>query len=305
MKINKTAFFLFKLAVSALSLYIVFSEAGPRQILSMMRRIGPLYFFTACLIYIAAQAISTFRWRLLLPENFTFRKLFSLYMIGAFFNSFLPGLIGGDVVKAYYLNKDAKKLSLTLASIFMDRYFGYAALMVIGIVAYPFAFGYFRAAVYQWIMPLIVCAFIVGSLLFFFALRLGRRFTTMSEFYEYFVTLKSRRGVIAKAVLISLFVQILGFSSVALLASAMGEDIPVFLLFVFLPIIITVTTVPISISGLGVREGAFVLLLGLIGIRPELATSLSLSWFFSGFLGSLPGLAAYIRQTGGTKNVQQ
>ena len=304
MKINKTAFFLFKLAVSALSLYIVFSEAGPRQILSMMRRIGPLYFFTACLIYIAAQAISTFRWRLLLPENFTFRKLFSLYMIGAFFNSFLPGLVGGDVVKAYYLNKDARKLGHTLASIFMDRYVGYVALMIVGMAAYPFALRYFGESVYKWVMPAIVCAFIVGSFLFF-ALRLGRRFTTMSEFYEYFVTLKSRRGVIAKAVLISLFVQIMGFSSVALLASAMGEDIPVFLLFVFLPIIITVTTVPISISGLGVREGAFVLLLGLIGIRPELATSLSLSWFFSSFLGSLPGLAAYIRQTGGTKNVQQ
>lgn len=300
MKINKTAFFLFKLVVSALSLYIVFLEADPRQILSMMRRIGPLYFLAACLIYIAAQAISTFRWKLLLPENFTFRKLFSLYMIGAFFNSFLPGLIGGDVVKAYYLNKDARKLGVTLASIFMDRYVGYVALMIVGMASYPFALRYFGESVYKWIMPAIVCAFIVGSFLFF-GLRLGRRFTTMSEFYEYFVTLKSRKGVIAKAVLISLCVQIMGFSAVALLASAMGEDIPVFLLFVFLPIIITVTTVPISISGLGVREGAFVLLLGLIGIRPELATSLSLSWFFSNFIGSIPGLAAYIRQTGGAK----
>ncbi|MDA8241765.1 MAG: lysylphosphatidylglycerol synthase transmembrane domain-containing protein [Nitrospiraceae bacterium] len=300
MKINKTAFFLFKLVVSALSLYIVFSEAGPRQILSMMRRIGPLYFFTACLIYIAAQAISTFRWKLLLPENFTFRKLFSLYMIGAFFNSFLPGLVGGDVVKAYYLNKDARKLGVTLASIFMDRYVGYVALMIVGMVSYPFALRYFGASVYKWVMPAIVCAFIVGSFLFF-GLRLGRRFTTMSEFYEYFVLLKSRKVVIAKAVLMSLCVQIMGFSAVALLASAMGEDIPIFLLFVFLPIIITVTTVPISISGLGVREGAFVLLLGLIGIRPELATSLSLSWFFSSFLGSLPGLAAYIKQTGGAR----
>ncbi len=300
MKINKTAFFLFKLAVSALSLYIVFSEAGPRQILSMMRRIGPLYFLASCLIYIAAQAISTLRWKLLLPENFTFRKLFSLYMIGAFFNSFLPGLVGGDVVKAYYLNKDARKLGVTLASIFMDRYVGYVALMIVGMVSYPFALRYFGASVYKWVMPAIVCAFVVGSFLFF-GLRLGRRFTTMSDFYEYFVTLKSRRGVIAKAVLMSLCVQIMGFSAVALLASAMGEDIPIFLLFVFLPIIITVTTVPISISGLGVREGAFVLLLGLIGIRPELATSLSLSWFFSSFLGSIPGLAAYIRHTSGQR----
>ncbi len=303
MKINKAAFLAFKLAVSGLSLYLVFSKAGPAEILAMMRRIGPLHFLGACLIYLCAQAVSTLRWKLLLPGKFTFKKLFSLYMIGAFFNSFLPGLIGGDVVKAYYLNKDAKKLSLTLASIFMDRYFGYAALMVIGIVAYPFAFGYFRAAVYQWIMPLIVCAFIVGSLLFF-GLQLGRRFRTVSEFYEYFGSLKSRRDVMVKAFLLSLCIQTMGFMGVALLASALGEEIPTLLLFVFLPIIITITTVPISISGLGVREGAFVLLLGLIGIKPELATSLSLSWFFSSFVGSIPGLAVYVRHTSGMKNVQ-
>jgi uncharacterized membrane protein YbhN (UPF0104 family) len=300
MKINRTAFFFFKLAVSSLSLYIVFSKAGPSQILSMLKRIGPLYFLATCLIYISAQAVSTFRWKLLLPEKFTFRKLFSLYMIGAFFNSFLPGLIGGDVVKAYYLNKDARKLGSTLASIFMDRYVGYVALMIVGMVSYPFALRYFGGSVFRWVMPAIVFAFVAGSFLFF-GLRLGRRFATVSEFYEYFAVLKSQRWVIAKAVLISLGVQIMGFSAVAILASAMGEDIPVFLLFVFLPIVITVTTVPISISGLGVREGAFVLLLGLIGIRPEAATSLSLAWFFSNFIGSIPGLAAYMRQTGRTK----
>jgi uncharacterized membrane protein YbhN (UPF0104 family) len=299
MKIHKAAFFLFKLAVSVLSLYLVFSKAGPREILAMMKKIGPLYFLGACLIYIAGQAVSTVRWKLLLPEHFTIRRLFSLYMIGAFFNSFLPGLIGGDVVKAYYLNKDAKKLSLTLASIFMDRYFGYSALMIVGIAAYPFAIGYFRGAS-QWVMPAIVCAFIVGSILFF-GLQLGRRFRTVSEFYEYFSLLKSRRDVIVKAILLSICIQVMGFLAVALLASALGEDIPLLLLFVFLPIIITVTTIPVSISGLGVREGAFVILLGLIGIRPELATSLSLSWFFSNFVGSIPGLAAYVRQTGGRK----
>ncbi len=120
----------------------------------------------------------------------------------------------------------------------------------------------------------------------------------MAEFYEYFVLLKGRKDVIAKTVGISLGIQAMGFTAVAVLAAAMGEKIPVLLLFVFLPIIITITSLPISISGLGVREGSFVLLLGLIGIKPAVATSLSLSWFFSSFLGSTPGLLAYIRHTG-------
>jgi hypothetical protein len=57
-------------------------------------------------------------------------------------------------------------MSLTLASIFMDRYLGYASLMLIGISAAPFAFSYFGDSPYKWIMPFIFGAFVVGSLLF-------------------------------------------------------------------------------------------------------------------------------------------
>jgi uncharacterized membrane protein YbhN (UPF0104 family) len=295
--VKKVLFFLLKVVVSSGALYIILSKTDAGQIASMIKKIGIFYFFLAAAVYLAAQMISTLRWELLLPERFGFRKLFPLYLIGSFFSSFLPGLIGGDLVKAYYLNKDAKKLSLTLASVFMDRYLGFVSLMIIGIAAFPFALPYFGDSPYKWAMPVILAAFITGSLLFF-GLRLGRRFKTVSEFYEYFVVLKSRKDIIIKAIVLSLIVQVLCFGGVGILAFAMGADIPLLILFVFLPIIITVTSVPISISGLGVREGAFVLLLGLIGVRPEAATSLSLSWFFSVFLGGLPGLAAYIRHTG-------
>ncbi len=294
---RKTLILIVKLAVSSLSLYVVFSKIDVREFVRMLAKIGPFYFVLAALPYIVAQAVSTWRWKLLLPEQFRFRRLFSLYMIGSFFNSFLPGLIGGDAVKAYYLNKDAKKLSLTLASVFMDRYFGYASLMIIGMSAFPFALGYFGKASYRWLMPSIFVAFAAASF-FFFRLKLGRNFASVGEIYEYFGRLKSRRDVIVKAVLLSFVVQLLNFFMVIILALATGENIPIVPLFVFLPIIITVTTIPISMSGLGVREGSFVLLLGLIGVRPAVATSLSLSWFFANFLGGLPGLYAYIRRTG-------
>jgi glycosyltransferase 2 family protein len=292
--IPRTLIFVLKLAVSSLSLYLVFSKVDVRDFVLMLAKIGPLFFLVAALPYILAQVLSTWRWKLLLPEHFRFGRLFSLYMIGSFFNSFLPGVIGGDAIKAYYLNKDAKKISLTLASVFMDRYFGYASLMIIGISAFPFAYGYFGPTAYRWIMPGIFVAFVAASFLFF-GLKMGKRFNSVAEIYEYFGKLKSRQDVIVKAVLLSFVVQLLNFVMVIILALAMGENIPLIALFVFLPIIITVTTIPISVSGLGVREGSFVLLLGLINVRPEVATSLSLSWFLTNFLGGLPGLVAYIR----------
>ncbi|MBI5100653.1 MAG: flippase-like domain-containing protein [Nitrospirae bacterium] len=296
MKLNKYLLFILKLIVSAGSMYLVFSKTDIGPVLNTIWRIGPLMFLSASCLYIVSLFGATVRWKMLLPERFTLRRLFSLYMIGSFFSSFLPGVIGGDAVKAYYLNKDAKKLSLTLASIFMDRYLGYVALVLMGMLAFPFAYGLISGSPFKWIMPAIFVSFLTGSLLFF-GLQLGRRFNFVSEFYEYFKMLRGKKDVIVRAVAISAVIQVIGFSSVALLASAMGEDIPLKMLFVFLPIIITITTLPISISGIGVREGAFVLLFGLIGVSPETATSLSLAWFFSVFLGSLPGLVFYIRHS--------
>jgi len=293
---NKTVVFFLKLAVSSLALYVVFSKADEGQILSILKSIGVFYFFSSVLLYISAQLVSSYRWKLLLPEKFTVRRLFSIYMIGAFFGSFMPGIIGGDAVRAYYLNKKAKKMSLTLASIFMDRYFGYVSLMLIGISAAPFALRYFGDSPYRWLMPFIFAAFITGSILFF-GLQIGKKFRGVSEFYEYFIMLKTQKGTMIKAVLISFLVQFLNFGIVVVLAAGMGEKIPLLLLFVFLPIVITITTIPVSISGLGVREGTFVILLGLIGVRPEIATSLSLAYFFSVFAGSVPGLAFYFALT--------
>ncbi|MEJ2695683.1 MAG: lysylphosphatidylglycerol synthase domain-containing protein [Candidatus Sulfobium sp.] len=252
---RKILFFIVKVVVSAAALYAVFSGIDVREFALMLAKIGPLYFVLAALPYVMAQAVSTLRWKLLLPG------------------------------------------SLTLASVFMDRYFGFLSLMTIGISAFPFAAGYFGKTVYKWLMPLIFVTFVVASILFF-RLQLGKKFGSIGEIYDYFGRLKSRKDVIVKAVLLSLVVQLLNFFMVIILALAMGEDIPMVLLFVFLPIIISVSTIPISVSGLGVREGSFVLLLGLIGVSPAVATSLSLSWFFANFLGGLPGLVLYVRRTG-------
>lgn len=283
--------------MSSASLYLVFRKADLSQISSILMSIGPFPFLFVSLLYILSQLASTFRWKLLLPERFTVRRLFSLYMIGAFFSSFLPGVVGGDAVKAYYLNRDARKISLTLASIFLDRYIGFAALMTLGIIAFPFSLPSFGSSPYAWALPAIFTAFVIGSLLFF-RLQVGRRFTMVAEFYQYFREVRSRKEVIPQAFLISVLVQLMNFLMVISLAVAMHAEIPVVVLFVFMPIVITLTSLPISISGIGVREGSFVLLLGLIGVRPEVATSISLAWFFSVFLGSLPGLIAYLRQSG-------
>jgi hypothetical protein len=215
-------------------------------------------------------------------------------MIGSFFNTILPGLIGGDAVKAFYLYQVTGRGSLTLSSIFMDRYLGFVMLTVICIIAFPFGYSYFQNSPIAWMLPFIVLSFIIASLLFF-GLRLGKRIKILSEFYDYFHSYRNQKGIIVKALLISAFVQFSGILAVYILALGIGELVPFLACLIFLPLIIMFAALPISISGIGIREGAFVLFFGLIGIRPDVAAAISLSWFLANASGSLLGLIEYIR----------
>jgi hypothetical protein len=78
-------------------------------------------------------------------------------------------------------------------------------------------------------------------------------------------------------------------------ARGIGVRLPFTALFVFVPVIITVTMIPVSISGLGVRESAFVVLFGLAGVPAGAAASISFLWYLSATVGSLTGLVEYVR----------
>jgi uncharacterized membrane protein YbhN (UPF0104 family) len=291
---NKLILILGKLLVSSGLLYFVISKTGADKVISTLRGINPLAFLLAVSIYIFAIYLSSLRWRLLLHEGFELRKLFSLYFIGSFFNHLLPGIIGGDAVKAYYLYKDTGKGASAIASVFMDRYIGFTALMFVGLTAFPFGLRYFRGSYIEWILPLMVFLFILGSFIIF-GLKVGKRIRLLSGFYDYFSLYKGKKTIILKTFFLSLIVQVVIIFAVYVLSLGLKIDVPLLPLFIFVPIISTISSVPISISGLGVREATFVLLFGSLGIQPAQATAVSFAWFLSVATGSLPGLIEYLR----------
>lgn len=294
LRIKKLFFLLLKISVSSVLLYIVLSKTGPKFVYSTLKNVNPFAFISAIILYLFAQFISTLRWRLFISEKMRIKKLFSIYLIGSFFNNLLPGLIGGDAVKGFYLYKTIGKGSLTFASIFMDRYIGFVTLILICMFAYPFGYSYIKGSPLIWTFPLILLIFIIASILFF-NFRLGSKITVLSEFYSYFNSYREKKWLILKTLLLSLIIQTSGILSVYILALGFGKHIPFTACLIFLPLIIMFSAVPISLSGIGVREGAFVLLFRLIGIRPDVSTAISLSWFLSGVIVNLLGLVEYLR----------
>ena len=294
LKLNKTFFVFLKIAVSSALLYYVLTKTGIQDVAGILRDIDLFSFLSAVFIYIFAQFISTLRWKLLLPDGLSTKKLFSLYMIGSFFNTFLPGIIGGDAVKGYYLYRETGKADLSLASVFMDRYLGFVALILICLLAFPFGYQYFHGSRVEWLLPFAVLSFTAASVLIF-GLRLGQRISLLSAFYNYFHMYRNQKKTMIKGLLLSAVVQLSGILAVNILSCGLGQQIPVLSFFVFLPLIVLFAMLPISISGLGVREGAFVLFFGLIGVQPEVAAAISLSWFITISVAGIIGLIEYIR----------
>ena len=293
-KLNKIALLIIKLAISSGLLYYVLSKVGAEKVLAIIGTISPLAFILSIMIYILSIYVSTMRWRLLLPNEFKKKRLFSFYMIGAFFNTFLTGVIGGDAVKTYYLYKEINSGSISLSSVFMDRYIGFVSLMIMGLAAYIIGFNYLKGSIVEWLLPAIILAFLIGSLVVF-GLRFGKKIRVLSQFYGHFDNYRNQRTLLAKTFFLSLIVQILNIISIYVITLGLGQHISLIYFFIFFPVITTISTVPISISGLGVREGAFVLLFGLVGIKPEMATAMSFAWFLSFAFGGLTGLFEYLR----------
>jgi uncharacterized membrane protein YbhN (UPF0104 family) len=287
-------FLLLKFLVSGIFLFVVFKKAGVREILSHLTTIKPGYFILAVLIYIMATYISAFRWKILLDEDYPVGKLFSLYMIGGFFNNVMPGLIGGDAVKVYYLYSDTKRGGSSLGSVFMDRYVGFFAMLIIGLIAGVIVFSDLKKIGMHMAMPVLFIVFILGSIAVF-SVRIGRRFSAVSDFYDYFHAFIKKKMIMFRAFSISVVIQLMAFTMVYIIAAGLGQSLSFGSIAVFMPIILAVSTIPISISGFGVRESAFVVLFGLVGLPPEVAASISFLWFLSIAAASLIGLVEFLR----------
>ena len=112
-------------------------------IAQMLLQQNPVVPITVILLLIVQMAISTFRWQrlvFLLSEKTTqpsYIQLFNLNFISVFFNSCLPGTIGGDVVRAMLLKSEKLPLTLCVHSVIIDRLLAVFAIFMMVIVSLP------------------------------------------------------------------------------------------------------------------------------------------------------------------------
>lgn len=276
----------FRTVVTSLLVFYLFKKIDIAQVLNLFNQINLPLFLLASFLYIVSLYISTLRWRIFLT-GLSIPRLFSLYLIGSFFNTVLPGIIGGDIIKILIL-KQKTGLHRAVASVFMDRYTGFAALLMIGFVFFCFFYPRLPQSWIVWSIPLVFSCFIAGSLFVY----LLKNFSFLKDFHAYLMSFSKNQ--IVKAFLYSLAVQFIVILSVYIICLALDISVSFFELSIYLPLIILITTLPVSLSGIGVREWCFILFFG-SSVGQTKAVAISFLWFISVVLASLSGGIEYLR----------
>jgi uncharacterized protein (TIRG00374 family) len=220
------------------------------------------------------------------------RTLIRLYLIAMFFNNVLPSRFAGDVVRAYGASRNVTTLTRSAAAVIMDRLVGAISVLLLGVIAIVVS-----PSVLPWqltqvlVAGLVVGLLVVGLLivrspwhgsarhlltLFERVPVLGRRLSGRVQAAIAAVrAYAGKPGLIARALLISMAANGLSIVGIYLYALAVGADVRLAEAAVVMPAILAVGLLP-SINGLGTIELTFVLLLGLMGVDPEVALAVAL-----------------------------
>jgi uncharacterized membrane protein YbhN (UPF0104 family) len=266
------------------------------QIGRAFHRLRPEWWLAAVGLYVAVQVLSAYRWRLLAgPLGFDrpLRHLTGFYFIGMFFNLFLPTSVGGDVVRAWYLDGGSGRRLAAFLSVFIDRLSGLVVLLAMASVAMALC----PIALPAWV-PCSVWGCgggaLAGLLLLPLLVRCTGRFSRARRLAQAARLYLGHPRLLLASSALSLLVQAANVLAVWLVAQALGVSVPGSYYWIVVPMVSLLTLIPVSLNGMGVREGGMVLFLAPLGVSPGAALSLAFLWFLVFTAVSLLGGGVYL-----------
>ena len=237
--------------------------------------------------------------------HFSTAALSRYYFIGNFFNLFLPEVVGRDIARGYYLYSESAGKTESISAIVAERFIGTAALIVMSLCSILLAAALGIDVIGNDIIrgiTLVFGLFFAASILFFhektdrFLKRLLPRIglaklRTAVEFIRDIISYSRSSALVWYTFFVSLVFQVVGVVATYLIALSLGNSTPFVYYLIMLPVIWVLGMLPVSINGLGVREGLFVVLFGAVGMARETALAISLLWFVQNIgLGIIGGI---------------
>ena len=294
---------LLKVGMSVLLILVLIWQVDFARLWVVVRDMSPAWLLLALFFKAGGVFSSIVRWRVLLKGQdlaVPLKVLTSSFLEGRFFGTFTPSTIGLDAYRTYDLAKYSGRTAASVSVTLVDKVIGLFSLSFLVAVT-SFAGARFVGGQGVFTRLLVFCVPLSLSLiLLIFPGLLGRLVDIrrwkaggwaekVGRFVETVTVYRRHRVLIVQAVGLAVLVH-LG-TTLMYYGTALSVQAPVRLLDILFvgPLMITATVIPLSVAGIGVREGTFVFFLTRVGIEPEAAILLAFLGFLVGEFISLFG----------------
>jgi uncharacterized protein (TIRG00374 family) len=266
-----------------------------------------LWLAVAAVLTLASLVLSALRWQRVLEVlglHAGLRRLLSHYLAGQFVSNVLPTTIGGDVLRVSRLSRETGESPRTFASVVLERLTGWLVLPVISVAGFLVNPPLQHLGAATRVALGLAFATLLGLAILLYAVadqHIGGRFAARDGWRRFagavhlgLDQLRHQPRAAANVLLVGFAYQLVLVLAAVAAAQALGvRPAGLTALLAFFPAVAIAQVLPIGISGLGVREGAFVLFLGPLGVATEEAIALGLLLYLLNLGVSLLGAPAF------------
>jgi uncharacterized protein (TIRG00374 family) len=296
---------LLRIVVSAALLAYLISKIDFDKVVPRDRHLSTLIWLALALATASLGIVlSAWRWQRVIEAfgvHVPVRRLTNHYFAGQFVGNVLPSTIGGDVLRVSRSAKDIGTTETAFAAVALERLTGFIALpalCLIGFLLDPSLLESDNAWVALLVSGITLAALATILFLAGHPKAAGRfqgnenwtRF--LGAVHEGVSRLRGDRRQVAGVLGTAFVYQVSVVATVGFLSLSLGTGVAFAALVAFIPVVAMAQVVPISVSGLGIREGMLVLLLTPLGVSNGHAVGLGLAWYATMLLVSLPGAPA-------------
>jgi glycosyltransferase 2 family protein len=304
--------FYLRLGIGVLLLVILVSMIDLHQMGLTLASVKPHLVAAGLLCMLVNYCLKSYRWALILwirRPDIPFAQLVRFNFVSIFLGNFLPTSISADIVRVYYVSRHTTDPRAAVSSIFADRVIGTFALAIVTIVA-------FLVLKETDLFPIgsMVSYGIVGFLFLMLALPLALRstpvlqgirwlldrlvgrklFESVQDMAEHLRSYANQGAVMTKVLALSFLNLLIAVLEFYLIAKAFSAQVPIGYFFLFIPLVIFLATLPVSVGGMGLVEVGLVFFFSKIGMPVEMCLGTALVYRALQLTCMLPGAAIYL-----------
>jgi hypothetical protein len=278
-----------KLLLAACFLSVVLYKLDLPRVIDMIAEADPYLLLFASLLLFSRPVLGACRWRVLLNARTQPPRLLRMirhYLIGSFFAFFLPATAGSDLARGYGAHRDGADATISAGSVIIERWLGLSCLLWLASFSAIYAGNSLEGlhirtvlAILVFVWMLMLAAFLlrmdqyVGGLFGpFIRKKLSVLFRLAEEIRHYMRCPYS----LVKAAVYSILIHLVSITSAFLVSRAIGGDTLWIYFLILLPIVWIISMLPVSMNGLGLREGSFIFLFHAVGMSTETAGAVAI-----------------------------